>query len=186
MTSTLDFKLGDLIVTSKGAKQISVTTKTNSPLIWMHDDSLNVCYQPSAFNEPEATRVNICLGMTDSLAKQLNSFDESLIIAIAADSKKYFGQILTIDEVKNRMQPSVRVSEKGFTHWRCKMNIAGRGKVQCYGMDKNVRDLPESWLECKVRPRVMLKSIWIMSKEIGILYEVVACQIDEQTKECPF
>ena len=121
--------------------------------------------------------------MTPSLAEQLKSLDDSLINAIAADSKKYFGQILSIEEVKQRMQPSVRVSEKGFSHWRCKMNIAGRGKVQCYGMDKNVRDLPESWLECKVRPRVMLKSIWIMSKEIGCLWEVVACQIDEQPKE---
>jgi hypothetical protein len=185
-TSTLDFKLGDLITTSKGSKQIPVTTNTSSPLIWMHSDALSVCYTPSAFNEPEATRVNICLEMTDSLEKQLNSFDESLIIAIVENSKKYFGQVLTIEEVKNRMQPSVRISEKGVKHWRCKINISGRGKVQCYGMDKHVRALPENWLECKVRPRVLLKSIWIMSKEIGCLWEVVAAQIDEQQKECPF
>jgi hypothetical protein len=186
MTTTLDFKLGDLITTSKGSRQIPVTTQTSSPLIWMPNDALSVCYQPSAFNEPDATRVNICLGMTDSLEKQLNSFDDSLIISIAENSKKYFGQVLTNEEVKQKMQPSVRVSEKGISHWRCKINIAGRGKCQCYGMDKNVRALPESWLECKVRPRVLLKSIWIMSKEIGCLWEVVAAQIDEQPKECPF
>jgi hypothetical protein len=186
MTTALDFKLGELIVTSKGAKQIPVTTKAGSPLIWMHNEALTVCYQPSAFNDPDASRVNLCLGMTDSLAQQLKSFDASLVTAIAADSKKYFGQTLSVDEVKNRMQPSVKVSEKGYDHWRCKLNVAGRSRVQCYGMDKNVRDLPENWLAVSVRPRVQIKSIWIMSKEIGIIWEVVACQIEEHSQECPF
>ncbi len=187
MTTALDFKLGDLLVTSKGAKQIPVTTKAGSPLIWMHNEALTVCYQPSAFNDPDATRVNLCLGMTDSLAQQLKSFDASLITAIAAESKKYFGgQSLSIEEVKNRMQPSVKVSEKGYDHWRCKMNIAGRSKVQCYGTDRLVRALPENWLAVSVKPRVQIKSIWIMSKEIGVIWEVVACQIDESVQECPF
>ena len=184
--TTLDFKLGDLIVTSKGAKQIPVTTKASSPLIWMHSESLSPCYQPSAFNDPDATRVNLCLQMTDSLAQQLKSFDAALITAIAANSKAYFGQILTIDEVKNRMQPSVKVSEKGFDHWRCKMNIAGRSKVQCFGLDRCVRGLPENWLSVSVRPRVQIKSVWIMSKETGVIYEVVAIQVDETLQECPF
>ena len=61
------------------------------------------------------------------------SLDILLITAIAAESKKYFGgQTLTFDEVKNRMQPSVKVSDKGYTHWRCKLNTAGRGRVQCF------------------------------------------------------
>jgi len=185
-TSTLDFKLGDLITTSRGAKQIPVTTKSGQPLIWMHHESLSPCYQPTAFNDPDATRVNLCLGMTPSLAQQLKSLDASLIAAISADSKKYFGQTLSVDEVKNRMQPSVKVSEKGFDHWRVKMNLSGRGKVQCFGMDKNARPLPENWLAVSVRPRVQVKSIWIMSKEIGVTYEAVACQIDESVQECPF
>ena len=185
-TSKIDFKLGDLVVSSKGAKAIAVTNKSGEPIIWMHAESLNVCYQPSAFNDEGATRVNICFGTTEFLTEQLKSFDAALITLIAADSKKYFGQTLSVEEIKNRMQPSVRVPEKGFTHWRCKLNLSGRGKVQCYGMDKNVRALPESWLDVSVRPRVQIKSIWIMSKEIGVLYEVVACQIDEQSRECPF
>ena len=185
-TSPIDFKLGDILVTSKGAKQIPVTNQNGQALIWMHNESLSPCYNPSAFNDPDATRVNLCLQMTDSLAEQLKSLDRSLITAIAADSKKYFGQTLSVDEVKNRMQPSVKVSDKGFDHWRLKMNLSGRGKVQCYGMDKNVRALPDNWLAVSACPRVQIKSIWIMSKEIGVIYEVVACQIDESVQECPF
>lgn len=100
MTTTLDFKLGDLTISSKGAKAISVSTTTGQPLIWMHNEALTVCYQPSAYNDPDATRVNLCLGMTDSLAEQLKSLDASLITAIAADSKKYFGQALSAEEEK--------------------------------------------------------------------------------------
>ena len=186
MTTTLDFKLGDLTISSKGAKAITVSTKSGQPLIWMHNEAITVCYQPSAYNDPDATRVNLCLGMTPSLAEQLKSLDASLIAAIAADSKKYFGQTLSVDEVKNRMQASVKVSDKGFDHWRVKMNLSGRGKVQCFGMDKNVRPLPENWLAVSARPRVQVKSIWIMSKEIGVTYEAVARQIDESVQECPF
>ena len=156
-TSPIDFKLGDLIITSKGSKQIAVTNKSGQPLIFMPNEALTVCYQPSAFNDPDATRVNLCLGMTDSLAEQLKSLDASLITAIAADSKKYFGQALSAEEVKNRMQPSVKVSDKGFDHWRCKLNLSGRSKVMCYGMDKNARALPENWLAVSVRPRVQVK-----------------------------
>jgi hypothetical protein len=185
-TTSIDFKLGDLIVTSKGAKQISVTNQNGQPLIFMPNEALSPCYNPSAFNDPDATRVNICLGMTECLAEQLKTLDASLIKAIAADSKKYFGQTLTAEEVKNRMQPSVKVSDKGYDHWRLKLNLSGRSKVMCYGMDKNVRALPENWLVVSVRPRVQIKSIWIMSKEIGVIYEVVACQIDESVQECPF
>jgi hypothetical protein len=187
MTTALDFKLGDLLVTSKGAKQIPVTNQNGQPLIFMPNEALTVCYQPSAFNDPDATRVNLCLGMTPSLAEQLKSLDVLLINAIAAESKKYFGgQSLSIEEVKNRMQPSLKLSDKGYDHWRCKMNIAGRSKVQCYGTDRLVRALPENWLAVSVRPRVQIKSVWIMSKEIGVIYEVVACQIDESVQECPF
>ena len=69
----------------------------------MPSEALTVCYQPSAFNDPDATRVNLCLGMTDSLAEQLKTLDASIITAVAANSKAYFGQTLSVDEVKNRM-----------------------------------------------------------------------------------
>ena len=57
--TTLDFKLGDLTISSKGARAIPVSTKSGQPLIWMHNEALTVCYQPSAYNDPDATRVNL-------------------------------------------------------------------------------------------------------------------------------
>ena len=66
------------------------------------------------------------------------------------------------------------------------MNISGRAKVQCYDEEKTARDLPAAWLDVSLRPRILVKGFWMMAKEIGLLYELQACQISEQTRACPF
>jgi hypothetical protein len=33
---------------------------------------------------------------------------------------------------------------------------------------------------------VVVKGLWIMNKEVGLIFELVAAQICEIVKECPF
>ena len=69
-----------------------------------------------------------------------------------------------------------------------KMNLSGRNCVQLYDVDRqNLAIPPQSWVGCAVDVRVLVKSVWIMSKEIGVLYEVQAVQIEPPSSaECPF
>ena len=116
----------------------------------------------------------------------MNQLDAHLCKALAKDSQKYFGQILTEAQVKERMQASVRTSDKGHKSWRLKMNISGRAKCLCYGEERQLRDPPEVWMDVSLRPRVVVKALWMMNKECGIIYELQAAQICETVKECPF
>ncbi len=84
------------------------------------------------------------------------------------------------------MQPSLRVSDKGYKSCRMKMNITGRNRVQIYDMNKMPCEAPESWIGTNVTVRLVVKSVWLMNKEWGILYEAQAVQIDVQAVECPF
>ena len=84
------------------------------------------------------------------------------------------------------MQPSVRVSDKGYKSCRMKLNITGRNRVQLFGMDKLPCEAPENWVGCNVTARVLVKSVWLMNKEWGILYEVPAVQVETCAVECPF
>jgi hypothetical protein len=187
--ATLDLtiiKLGDLVTSSKGAKTIPLTTTSGQPIYWLPDGEFVPCFEPSAFNDPEATRVNISLMTFPAIEARLQALDQYLHRALVKDSQKYFGQVLTEEQVKERMQPSVRCSDKGHRSWRLKMNIEGRAKCVCYDLDRQIRAPPQSWLDISLRPRVVVKGLWLMNKECGLIYKLQAAQICEVTKECPF
>lgn len=190
MSANIDLKnlkLGELIVSGKGAKTIPLTTIDNKSVLWLPAECLTAIWEPSAFNDPEASRVNLSLTPSESIQTQLKALDSFIASTLATDSAKYFGQILTTQQVTERMQPSIRVSsDKGHHSLRLKMNIAGRAKVMCYNEEKTARELPTAWLDCSLRPLILVKGLWIMAREIGILYELQACQISEQTRACPF
>jgi hypothetical protein len=181
-----DVKLGDLVTSSKGAKSIPITVFGNI-LDWQPIGEYVPCFEPSAFNDPEASRVNISLmTSTTGIETELNLLDAHICALLTKDSQKYFGQILTEAQVKERMQPSVRVSAQGHRSWKLKMNITGRAKCVCYDENREVRAAPESWMDCSLRPHILVKSVWLMTKEFGIVYELAAAQICESVKRCPF
>ena len=55
--------LGDVTTTGKGAKQIPLSTIGGEAVIWRPKDALTVLFEPSAYNQPDATRVNLCLSI---------------------------------------------------------------------------------------------------------------------------
>jgi hypothetical protein len=188
MTHTLDLKnikLGELLTSSKGAKTIPLTTSGNT-ILWQPVGDYVPCFEPSAFNDPEASRVNMSLMMTAGLEIELNQLDAHLCSALAEDSQRCFGQVLTEAQIKERMQQSVRKSDKGHKSWRLKMNISGRAKCLCYDEERKLREQPESWSDVSLKPQVAVKAFWMMNKEFGLIYELQAVQICETVKVCPF
>ena len=81
----------------------------------------------------------------------------------------------------------MKISEKGFLPTlRAKINVSGRGEVQCWDMEKNKREQPQAWIQRKVQPKITLKSLWLMGKQFGALYECGNVLIDEVGQQCPF
>ena len=78
MSANIDLKnlkLGELITSGKGAKTIPLTTLDGKPVIWQPAECLTPCFEPSAFNDPEASRVNLSLTPSDSIEKHLKAVD---------------------------------------------------------------------------------------------------------------
>jgi hypothetical protein len=185
MTAT--FQMGDIVTSSRGAKSIPILTLDNQPFIWMPSEMQHVCYEPSAYNDEAANRVNVCFAVTDMLETQLTKYDDVIRKALTKDSLKYFGQVLTETQIKERVQPSIKTSEKGFSNFRVKMNKSGRGRCQVYDMNREPRGLPESFLNSCIKPRLQLKGLWMMGRDMGPLWELVAIQVDEKDSNvCPF
>ncbi len=125
--------LGDVVTTGKGAKQIPLSAIGGEPVIWRPKDALTVLFEPSAFNQPDATRVNLCLSVTPAVVSSLQDFDEWCVTTLAAQSPRLLGSQLSVEEVRNRFQPTLRTHEaSGSTSLRLKMNLSGRAAVRIW------------------------------------------------------
>jgi hypothetical protein len=67
------------------------------------------------------------------------------------------------------------------------LNKEGRGRAQVFDMNREPRALPESFLTCSLKPRLQLKGLWIMGRDMGPIWELVAMQVDDKNASiCPF
>ena len=179
--------LGEVTTTGKGAKQIPLSTISGEAVIWRPKDALTVLFEPSAYNQPDATRVNLCLSVTPSVVSCLQDFDEWCVTTLAAQSSKLLGSQLTVDEVRHRFQPTLRIHEaSGSQSLRLKMNTTGRAAVRIWSPLGVQVCAPQSWSQCSAQCRIRLKGFWLMAKEIGVVAECTDVQLDTAEAECPF
>ena len=177
----------DIFTTSKGAKTIPLAYKDGSAVLWQPRQPLAVLWEPSAYNDETAQRVNISFVPTPEVTKELQGFDIWCMDTLVQESVRLFGTALDKEELQRRYQPALRTHEKtGTTSLRCKMNISGRNTVKCWDTFRAPRSLPESWTTCAVTPRIAVKGLWVMGKEVGPLLELQHAMLDEATAECPF
>ena len=187
MTATFDIgalTLGEVFTSGKGSKSVPVSYGGRT-ITWVPDFQ-KVAFQPSAFHGEDVSRVNLVMNATPSVNDALCELDERLCILACDSSPKIFGKILTLLEVQQRFTSSIKISEKGYeSTFKCKINLAGRGEVQCWDLEKNKRIQPTVWIRCTVQPKITLKNLWIMGKTWGCLYECGNVLIDEAGEECP-
>jgi hypothetical protein len=180
--------LGDVVVTGKGAKQIPLISKNGEAVTWNPTDFLTVMFEPSAYNQPDATRLNLCLSVTPAVARSLSAFDEWLTTTLAAESLRLFGTTLSVEEVRGKFLPTLRTHEAtGSQSLRLKMNTTGRSRVRLWDMTRNPISAPPSWTQCSAKCKIRLKAVWLMGKnEMGIVAEATDVMLDDAEAECPF
>ena len=71
---TSRLRLGDTVTTAKGAKSIPIAYADSTPCIWQ-PAPMSVLWQPQAYNDPEATRVNISFKPTPEVSSFVENFD---------------------------------------------------------------------------------------------------------------
>ena len=185
---TTALSLGDVVVTGKGAKQIPLISKHGEFVTWNPQYFLTVLFEPSAYNQPDATRLNLCLSVTPAVARSLSAFDEWLTTTLAAESSRLFGTTLTVQEVRGKFLPTLRTHEAtGSQSLRVKVNMTGRSRLRIWDMSRNPISAPPSWTQCSAKLKIKLKAIWLMGKnEMGVVAEATDVMLDDAEAECPF
>ena len=176
-----------LITTAKGAKQLPALYKNGDPVAWHAEHFMEVPFEPSAFGDPDASRVTLCVTPSEALTAQITDLDAWCIETIIS-TPSLLGVVLSPDQVKERYASSLKMSEKGYRTLRCKMNKSGRYALQCYDMEKEKRSQPDNWRGCSIRPRIVWKGLWVMGKDFGSILEVSHCIVQgaNEGEECPF
>ena len=179
---TLGLNLGNVQVSGKGSKLCQFSYPRGNPVVWKAPQQ-TVLFEPSAFGQEDAIRVNICFKPDDDTVRQLAALDNKVVELLVEASPIVFGKQLSEDEVRARYTPCLKRHDRYGLSWKAKM---GLDKIQCWSADKQPRSNPAKWAGLKVQPVVQLKSLWIMSKEVGCLFEATHIMIDEAPADCPF
>ena len=175
-----------LFTTAKGAKQLPVLYKNGDAVAWQTDEYMEVPFEPSAFNDPEASRVTLCVTPSDTLTSMVAELDAWCINTLSANPS-LLGISLTPDQVRERYSSSLKTSDKGYVTVRAKINKSGRYALQCYDPELVKRSHPETWRGCSIRPRLVLKAIWVMGRDFGAILECTHALVKKGADEaCPF
>ena len=117
--------LGPVLTTANGSKQIQISKDDGTPLIWTPSEYLEVAFEPSNFSDKESSRLSICFAPTEEILSNFQGIFETWCIkTLANTSKELLGSEQTEAQIKEKFQPCVKTSEKGWTSFRCKMNMA--------------------------------------------------------------
>ena len=183
-TSKLAF--APLVTTSKGAKQLPALYTNGTAVVWSPNELLEVMYEPSAYNDPEANRVTLCVNPSEAVCETISAMEEWCIQTLASNPP-LLGVQMAPELVRERFVSCLKTSEKGYRTLRMKMNKAGRYALQCYDLDKEKRERPDTWRGCSIQPRICLKGLWIMGKDLGPILECTHAIVQEAGgDECPF
>ena len=179
--------LGPILTTTKGSKQIQISKDDGSPVIWTPSEYLEVAFEPSNFSDKESSRLSICFAPTEEIINNFQGIFETWCIkTLAKKSQELLGSQQTAEQIKETFQSCVKTSEKGWTSFRCKMNVAGKNAIQCWTPERVKCSQPNSWRDCKLKPQLHLKSMYLMNKEVGLIIEIKNALIEEIEPECPF
>ena len=84
--------------------------------------------QPARRNASEFVPICSC-----EIASPLADFDDWCVSTLAAHSQKIWGSQLSVEDVRTRFQPTLRVYEKtGSQSLRLKINISGKSAVRMW------------------------------------------------------
>jgi hypothetical protein len=178
---TSGLKLGELSQSGKGTKTVPITGNASYA-----PGDLRVLWNPRAFDGSDQSRVSISFEPTTEVEADITALEAWVLQQVSQDPTKYFGQTLTPSQIQDRFTSVLKTSEKGYRSLRAKMNLHGRNAVRCWDVNKASRDLPEDWTTCSVQPKFLVKGLWMMSRDWGLLLELTDALVSESNAACPF
>ena len=188
MTSTLSdecLSLGD--VTSSGKAKTAPFSVNGGPAEFSLCP-LKIAFEPSAYQDNDATRVNIVFKVNLVHEEELGQIDKWILDTVSADPARFFGKAKTRESLVETYTPCVKQTEKYGSQFKCKLNLPGSYQgVRVWDLEKLPRAPPDTWAGCVVTPLVRFRHLYFMANQWGPVIDVTDLKIhSEAASVCPF
>ena len=176
----MSYTLGDVQTSSKGIRSALLTDSIGNPVFIVANEQLSAPFGASAFNDPDATRKNICFRCTPAIEAQFDAIDKYMESYIQDNCQRLFrGKAMTY-------KPALQTKEDYAPLLRCKINTAGSRACRFWTPMYSRCDAPAELKECSLLPRICVRGLWIMAGECGLQLEVTDLMCDAVQETCPF
>jgi hypothetical protein len=169
--------VADPVVSGRGAKSAKIG------YLWA-PGPMRVIFEPSAFNNEAANRVNLCFA-ADGAAQELDDLDSWVVNYVEKHSERLLGKKLTVGEVQNRYQPCLKRSDRYASSFKVKLTLEGPGRTMLWDADRQPCGSPQSWRQTQVTPLLKLKGLWFMSRDFGCLWEATDLMLHTPAVSAP-
>ena len=177
------------VANKAGGKTAAILDENGGPISFT-TNVLRSPFDASGYNDPEASRVSLCLEADEELAEWCTELDAEILKICTRQSQKLFGKHIYIDsDLKPNYYSALKTNEKYGTHlFKTKMNKVGKGAVRVWNKGGLPREMPETWQGLHLQARVVLKSLWIQSRNFGLTFEITDAMIcsEAEPSTCPF
>ena len=156
-----EFVIGDVVTSSKGAKSAPITEVDGAPATCTMPP-MRVAFEPSAFGDSDATRVNIVFRPDPDTIFELEQYDELVLREACMQSLRLFGKLKTVGQLSETYTPIVKSFENYPPTFKAKLNLKPPAPVKIWDGERHPREAPAQWRDCLVTPRIRLRSIYFM------------------------
>ncbi|WP_353213254.1 hypothetical protein, partial [Rhodovarius sp.] len=156
-------------------------------------DVMRVCFEPSAYNDPQGSRQNIVFQPPEAVQESLAALDEWALQQAAANSLQWFGKARSAESLAESYTPCSKKTDRYPASFRAKMNAAPPAAVRVWNKEREFCEMPSSLQGWFVAPRIVLRSVWFMpGGQFGLVLEVTDLLLFEHEATmraqvaCPF
>ena len=178
--------LGALQSSGRGQKSIPILGSDGKP-VYLYPGALEVPFNASAYQNPEASRVNLCYTPTKDFEEQIKALDAEVQKQLQKRLSEMFGtQAGAIEKQGEWYQSPLKTSSQGYVTVRTKTNLEGRHAVRCWNTRRESLEIPADWTLHQVRPKIWIRGVYIMGKEAGLILDTTDAQLEDIQRSCPF
>jgi len=181
-TSFDAWQLGEVQTSSKGVRSASLAADGQPIYLQLTPQSapLTAPFGASSFNNEETNRKTLDFRCTPELQEFLRRLDEWARLYLADHSERLFKG--KTPEYRECLQKKGEYPETV----RTKINVSGQRACRFWSERYEKIDVPEDLRQCGLVPRVQVKSLYVMGKEVGLVLEVTDLLCVLPTETCPF
>ena len=186
LIATQQLKAADPTTSSRGVRSAAITGDRGQLCTFKPNAPLRIPFEPSAYMNPEATRVNLVFAAPAELQEQLGNLDSWATAYATEHSERLFKRAMTHDQVVEMYKPTIHRSDKYEPTLKTKANMEGRQKLRVWTPEREAREPPEDWRDCDALPMIVVRGFYFQTKEFGLILETTDILIHERTRACPF